>query len=313
MPWIFIFFWLHKIKNKSKMAHRIIELNFSVGRLFKWYVGRKEKFNSSKRLSLGQVIFMRRFSVFFITLVMLVLFGSCGKQPQVITSVQVQTAQVQNDLWLSFYADLNLGAMTFPSISLPVIHPRTLESVGSVELGQAAGSKNYIKLSANMSALAELRATQGKLPNGNMIPLIANNPTITVNLPSNAKLYITLSETVTAIGVAVPIRQFDQIGQSVPGVNFFPVIGIGQVVATAGLFTSRNVGQNGIAVVADVSQLVSTQDIYSSQIVPLAQNQETLNQVQLDYSSQTPKENHVNRINKMIYDLNARKARLSLH
>ncbi|HXH76565.1 MAG TPA: hypothetical protein VNJ08_16455 [Bacteriovoracaceae bacterium] len=252
----------------------------------------------------------------FITMVMLTLFASCGKQPQVLTGVQVQTSHVENDIWLSFSADLNLGAMSFPAITLPVLHPRTLIQVGQVELAPSLGGKNYLKLGVNLSELSDIRSSRGSLPNGNTIPLIANNPTVVVNLGSGAQLYITVSETVTALGVAIPIRQFDQIGQSVPGLNIFPVIAIDKVIATAGLFTSRNAGQNGIAVVADVSQYVNMQEVFKPQsgaAIMMAQAEEAMDAIKLDYRSHAPGKNAQDKVNRIIYDMNNRRLRLQLN
>src|SRR5690606_4393299 len=103
----------------------------------------------------------------------------------------------------------DLGAMSFPSVALPVLHPKTMEQVGAVELVPALGGKNSIKLGVNFSAITDIHSSQARLPNGNLVPLIANNPTIVVDLGKGAQLYITISEKATAIGVAVPIKQFD--------------------------------------------------------------------------------------------------------
>jgi hypothetical protein len=250
-----------------------------------------------------------------LALVMLTLFASCGKNPEVLTGVQVQTNHIENDLWLSFQADLNLGNMTFPAVTLPVVHPKTQAQIGQVELAPVLGGKNQIKLGVNISELSDIRSQIGRLPNGNTIPLIANNPTIVVNLGAGAQLYITLAENVTAIGVAVPIRQFDTIGASVGGLNVFPVINIDRVIASAGLFTSRNAGQNGIAIVADVSQYVELQDIYvpsGSGASLMIQAQEAKNVIKLDYSSQQVSSSAKSKIDNMIYDLHKKKTKLKL-
>src|SRR5690606_14383573 len=129
--------------------------------------------------------------------------------------------------------------------------------VGQLDLVSGLGGVNQLKISVNVSEISDVRATQSVLPNGNMIPLIANNPTIAINIGNGAKVYLTISENVTAIGVAVPITAFDSIGQRLPGLNFFQIINTNGVIGTAGIFTGRNSGQNGIAVVADVSQVVN--------------------------------------------------------
>lgn len=250
----------------------------------------------------------------FITLVMLTFFASCGKQPQVLTGVQVETQHIDNDVWLSFSADINLGAMQFPAVTLPVIHPRTLNQVGAVELAPALGGKNFIKLGVNISELSDLRSTTAKLPNGNTVPLIANNPTVVVNLGAGAQLYLTVAENVTAIGVAIPIRQFDSIGQSVPGLNFFPVVAIDKVIATAGLFTSRNAGQNGIALVADLSQYVRMQDVFiRSGAGASLKSVQAHAAVKLDYNSHIPSKAAQEKINRIVYNMNKKKLKLKLH
>ncbi len=249
---------------------------------------------------------------------MLTLFASCGKQPEILTGVQVETQHIDNDLWLSFSADINLGAMSLPAVTLPVIHPRTLNEVGSVELAPSLGGKNFIKLGVNISELSDVRSAVARLPNGNAVPLIANNPTIVVPLGAGAQLYLTVAENVAAIGVAIPIAQFDTIGQNVGGVNFFPVIAIDRAIATVGLFTSRNPGQNGIALVADLSQYLQDQDVFvphsSGTILKSMQAQEVQEaQVRLDYSSQTPSKAAQEKINKMVYEMNKKKLKLRLN
>jgi hypothetical protein len=151
----------------------------------------------------------------------------------------------------------------------------------------------------NVSSLADIQATQATLPNGNAIPLIANNPTITIPLGAGAKLYLTIGANAVALGVAVPIKTFDGIGSAVGAINLFPVFNIDKVVGAAGIFTGSQAGQNGFALIADVTQYVNMQDIF----VP---------QVRLQYASQIPSSSKEEKINSMIYDLNRKRARLQL-
>lgn len=232
------------------------------------------------------------------------LVSSCGKQPQVLTGVKVESQQRDQELWVAFSADLNLGEMSLPNLSLPVIHPRTLGQIGSLELGKSLGVQNFFKLNLNFSAISDLRTSTPKLPNGNTVPLIANNQSITINIPNGGRIYLTLSDTVTALGFAIPIKQFDEIGRRAPGVSLFPLISIDRMVATAGIFTSQTSGQNGFAIVADLSNYIKMQDIYAP--AP------TVDLVQLNYANTTPSETKVNVINKGIYDLNSRKTMLRL-
>lgn len=239
------------------------------------------------------------------TLVILSLIVSaCGKRPQVVTGVQVQTQVVQQSMYLSVAADIDLGNMSFPSAELPIIIPNFSQPIGSVSLITLLGGKNQLKISVNVSELTHLQAIQAKLPNGGTIPLIANNPTIVVNLGKGAQLYLTLSEKAVAVGVAVPFSTFDGIGNSVGSANLFPVFTIDKLIGAAGIFTSSTAGKNGFAFIADVSQYVKMQDIYVPAAIPTT--------LALNYNEQIPSSSKESKINDGIYSLNKKKAKLSL-
>lgn len=231
----------------------------------------------------------------------LVLTACGGQRPQVVTGIQVQSNTSNSDVQLSFQADLDLGNMSFPSVTLPILHPRGQTPIGSVNLLPVLGGKNQIKVSVNLSAIADIHAVTATLPNGNAIPLIANNPTIVVPLGAGAQLYLTMSPNAVAVGVAVPIKQFDGIGATVGGVSLFPTFMIDKVVGSAGIFTSKNAGQNGFAIIADVTQYVKMQDIY----VPTAA-------AKLNYAQILPSAAKENKINEMMYKLNQNKTKLQL-
>lgn len=239
---------------------------------------------------------------------------ACGQAPSnVLSGVKVETTTRDNDVWMSFAADLNLGAMSFASISLPIIHPRGQMQVGQVDLVSGLGGQNQLKVSVNLTELADVNMSQATLPNGNLIPMIANNPTIAINIGNGAKVYLTLSETVTAIGVAVPISAFDQIGQSLPGLNFFPIVNTGNVIGTAGIFTGAKTGQNGIAVVADVSKVVNLGQLMPTQSSTFAlQAEEAPESIKLDYRSQSGSKSQKLELDQMIYKLHKRKAILRM-
>ena len=258
---------------------------------------------------------MKNFLVRSVTLVMLSLFAiSCGNAPSnVLTGVKVQTESRNDDLWMSFAADLNLGAMQFASISVPVLHPRGQTPVGHLELISGLNGVNQLKISVNISELADVNTTQATLPNGNMIPLIANNQVIAVNIGNGARVYLALSENVTAIGVAVPISAFDSIGQSLPGLNFFPIVNTGDVIGTAGIFTGAQPGQSGIAVVADVSKVVNMGKLLPGTSAMMAiQAEEAQDSLKLDYRSHTVSRSKKSQLDRMIYKLNKRRTILRM-
>lgn len=264
---------------------------------------------------------MQQSLVKVVAIAMLALVVSaCGKRPQVVTGIQVQSSVVNQDVILALKADLDLGAMTFPAVTLPILHPRGGAPIGSVDLAPVLGGKNQIKISVNVSAVSDLQATQALLPNGNTVPLIANNPTIVIPLGNGAKLYLTVAANAVALGVAVPIKTFDGIGSAVGAINLFPVFTIDKVIGAAGIFTGAQSGQNGFALVADVTQYVKLQDIFVPQMAATSMSlkssailmPEEQGQIQLDYSSQIPSRSKEDKINSMILDLNRARKRLQL-
>lgn len=233
-----------------------------------------------------------------------IIASACGNRPAVVTGIQVQSQVVEEEMFLSLSSDINLGAMSFPAVELPILHPKTKQAIGSVSLLALLGGKNQIKIKLNISELTNLNASGARLPNGNSIPLIGENKTIAIVLGKGAQLYVTLSEEAVAVGVAVPFSAFDGIGNSVGSVNFFPTFVIDKVIGAAGIFTSATKGQNGFALVADVSQYVKMQDIYIPSTIPT--------ELALNYNEQIPSSSKESKINNAIYSLNNKKTKLTL-
>ncbi|MGE3610024.1 MAG: hypothetical protein AB7I27_10595 [Bacteriovoracaceae bacterium] len=246
---------------------------------------------------------MKTLSLKFLTLVMMIsIVSACGKRPNIVSGMKVTATTVDSSVMLSVLADINLGSMSFPYATLPVFHPKTGAQLGTVELLNSMG-KNQLKLNFNVSELADVRAELATLPNGNTVPLIGTAPTIVIPLSNKAELYLAISDTVTAIGVAIPIKNFDNIGRSVGGLNFFPTFVMDKAIGAAGIFTSQTAGQNGFAFVADVSAYMP-----KSQSLAVSGDD-----VSLNYNQQIPSQSQESKINSMIYQLNQNQTKLQLN
>ena len=114
-------------------------------------------------------------------------------------------------------------------------------------------------------------------------------------------MYLTIGANAVALGVAVPIKTFDGIGSAVGAINLFPVFTIDKVVGAAGIFTGTQSGQNGFALIADVTQYVNMQNIF----VPQAA-------AKLSFADQIPSKAKEDKINSMIYELHRKKTRLQI-
>lgn len=254
------------------------------------------------------------------TLVLLSLFAvSCGNAPSnVLQTVKVEAKPIDGDVVLDFSAELDLGAMSFSSIAVPIIHPQGNRHIGQLELVSTLGGKNQLRVQLNVTEVSGLHAEMATLPNGNMIPLIANNQTIAIGVGNGAKIYLTLAGQVAALGVAVPIAAFDNIGQSVPGLNLFPIVRIENVIGTAGIFTGARPGQSGIAVVADLSQVVNLNPpapmptLARSARIALASFDDAREEVKLDYRSHVVPSKQKAKMDDMLYGLHKKRAVLKM-
>ena len=260
---------------------------------------------------------MRNFFAKIVALVMVSVFSvSCGvSTSSVLSGINVSSSTQNNEVMLSVSANINLGAMSFAAITLPIINPHGQNQIGSVELVPGLGGQNLIKINVNLSELVNVTTTTALLPNGNAIPLIANNQTVAVNLGNGAKLYLTIGSNVTAIGVAIPIAAFDSIGANLAGLSLFPVVSFDKVIATAGIFTGAKAGQNGIALVADVSQIVTLGNILAPQAgSKMAMQAEEVysDGVKLDYSSKSISSAAKSKLDNMLYNLNQKKTVLKI-
>lgn len=237
---------------------------------------------------------------------------SCGSPSNVLDKVEVKTVVVDEDVQLSFSANLNLGAMSFANISLPIVHPDTQTAIGSVSLTSQLGGVNKLGVTLNVSEIADVQAQESRLPNGSLIPLIGNNQTITVDIGSGAKVYLTVGTSVVALGVAVPIKEFDSIGSTLPGLNVFPVVNKNGFIGTAGVFTGLKSGTSGIAVVADISKAIGSADIFGAQYGVLAQEAQD-EFVQLDFRSKQVSSSNKSKLDSLLFKLSNKKTKLTVH
>jgi len=257
------------------------------------------------KASLAKVTMMVMLSLFVI---------SCGKAPSnVLTDLKVETNVQNSDVWLSVTASLNLGAMNFAAITIPVKHPKTGQPIGELDLIPGLGGSNQIKIGVDLSSLMDVGAEQAYLPNGNLVPLLANNPVISVDVGRGAKIYILISNKGTAIAAAIPVSAFDSVGRAVAGINLFPVVNIKGVVASAGLFTSKEAGKNGIAIAVDVTKFINPSSLVPSAAqLSLMQSAAAQDSAIMDLRSHAPSAAQKSVLDSAILKLNLKKAILKL-
>jgi hypothetical protein len=257
-----------------------------------------------KSLSLFRVLPLFLLTIFLV---------SCGDRPKVVENLKVDTYTQDTDLYLGFNAILNFGAMSLPSATIPIYHPKGNGLIGKLSMNPIAGGKNSMGLDVNLSTITGLGSASATLPNGNRLPLIDANETVVIGVGPNGKIkiYLSLVDGAQALGVAIPIGAFDAIGSRVGATSLFPVFNVSGVLGSAGMYTSKTSGQNGFGIFLDVHSIISKIPPKSANgFVSKRSTLRSGRRASLNYSSITPSRSKEKKINKMIYRLNKKKTRL---
>ena len=147
-----------------------------------------------------------------------------------------------------------MGQITLPGIQgkLPLKHPKIGE-IGSISL---YGQKIAVEL--NLGQLLRLNLEKAQLPNGETLPLIADQEVIVipVKVSPQAELlvYVALTKGSKALGITFPIAQLDRLGSELKTPSsLFPLVRVGEVHVYPGLYTSPVAGDNGMGLFVDLT------------------------------------------------------------
>jgi hypothetical protein len=261
------------------------------------------------------------------TLFLSPILTSCGggsSDHQVVTDLSLSASTEDGDVYAAIEADFDLGNLTLPTLQFPVIHPKTGAMLGEIFLEATLDGRNTIELNVNISEAAQINGVQSSLmPNGQPIPVGGIDQNTVTSLPIdsiNASVYLALAPQTAMAGFAIPIQQFDGIGQQVGGVNFFPAFTIGDVRGVAGIFTSAESGKSGLALFIDLSSVIDPNNFLENialdgpELAELKSNGSTLksSNVPLFYIDQVPSRRNKQKIEKALYKLHRRRIELSL-
>lgn len=182
--------------------------------------------------------------------------ASCGKQPQIIKNVNVQSEVIEEELILKVQTQVDMGNISFPYLTLPIIHPKLNLEIGQITVAPITGSLNLLEIDLNFTSLLNLNLKQAQLPNGGMVPLMNQEEVITVKIDNKVYLYINPRQESFSIGVALPFKSLDAMGANVGNTSLFPVFAMEKAWGAAGIFTGKESGQNGFGFFANISAYV---------------------------------------------------------
>ena len=240
-----------------------------------------------------------------ITLVItLVLFVSCGSQKPMVDDIKVSSSSTGGDIIVALSANLSIGNVQLPNASFPIILPKIGKEIGMVSLVSASSGQNLLQMEINVSEAANLELASVRLPNGSLIPLIADNAVLRIPL-GKVEVLLSLADGSQALGVIIPIKSFDAIGAKTGTAALIPAFSKNGIMGAAGVYTSKTAGKNGFVLVADISGKMGGISIPNANMIQMEQ-------APLDYSSQVPSSRVEKKINKGLLKLHSRRTKLRL-
>jgi|GEM_PF-950156 hypothetical protein len=205
-----------------------------------------------------------------LTLTLATLAG-CGKDGKpiqnIVTAVQLKTDQKNGEDWINTTVNLTTGGFTLSAIQLPIYDP----THPGIQYGQIsirstlcsncpAGNQAELGLGLNLTQITKIQGIDPLLPNGAPIPVggLQNSHVITLPVAdTGARIYFAFGPKVGMLGTAVPFKELDPAGQSVPNLNLFPAFNIGPVQLMAGFFAGAATKTTGVGVFIDLATVIS--------------------------------------------------------
>jgi len=176
-------------------------------------------------------------------------FVSCGKIKKWVTDLDYKTVDHNQQQWVVTNFTLNLGKNKLPE-TLEIL-PRDY----GVFRSSSKDGINSIGLDLNISSILNLPSGEATLPNGKPVPIYTSG-TGMIEIPFgklNGKAYVTHVDAMTLVGVAITIKQLDDI--SLGETMAFGSYMLGNVEVTAGVFISEDKAKSGLAIFANLGSL----------------------------------------------------------
>jgi hypothetical protein len=206
-------------------------------------------------------VFISRLVVSFALVAVATTGTACGKRSSVggiVSGAQFSTIEENGNVFGKLDLLLQTGNVLLPAFDLPILNPKNPGAIyGTISMQDALSAGTRLGISVNLTEISGVEGVDGSLlPNGRSIPLFLGEGVkpIAVSIRNNSRAYFAFSAGTAVIGTAIVIPEFDKISSSVGAVDvFFPFQASNGVSGVAGLFSSNQSGQSGIAVFVDAS------------------------------------------------------------
>ena len=215
---------------------------------------------------------MRTLLLPFMVFSMLLLGTGCKQNTeemitQFVRGIEVALENQEGDLVIKVSSLIYLRNLLLPTIDLPIVNPNEpARPYGRIRILAPLDFNGVHKVGfdLNLSQIAPIPPVGvAKLPNGHELPFtgIDNSKVIQLTIDSiDSVFYFALDRKTSFLGYAIVIDEFDEVGEHVGSLDFFPVFQFLNIVGAAGLFSGTQQRQGGLAFFVNLSKVL-TQEI----------------------------------------------------
>jgi len=203
---------------------------------------------------------LKKITPLFLGLGVAIITTSCGEgQNSIVKDVNVITYEQDSDGYVEFNAILGSGAMRFPIFDIPIKNPDNPNvEYGRIWMYDVVPSGSQLGVTVNVTAASGTPFVDATLPNGSRLPIAGIEDAVVLAVPvsvNNIKVYAAFAPNVALLGAAIPISEFDKVGQSACPISLLPSFKIANGIrGIAGVFTGCEPGQSGVAIFVDAGQ-----------------------------------------------------------
>jgi len=174
-----------------------------------------------------------------------------------IRGLDLSTSDSAGATYVNLEAIVSLGSLKLPSTNSAINNGN--QQIGEIAIQTLADGTSRVAVSVNYDEAMKMDPALGKtLPNSRDIPALLSNDTSLIGIPvlQNSRVYIGGNPKGNLYaGIALNVPAFDHILSQIPAsLNLFlPFPFSSEIYGVAGIYSSPQVGQNGLAIFARYS------------------------------------------------------------
>ncbi len=185
---------------------------------------------------------------------------ACGQNQPKVTDGSVRSFTENEEVWGEVKLTVTTGGIQIPGFSYDIQDPAdSQKTYGTLALTPTIGASE-LTLKMNVTQASLGNTLEPLLPNGNALPVGGIDEDSVIALPvdgGKALVYLSLSNNRVLVGSAVPIKEFDVIGNKLGTIGLFPGFTLTNgLEGIIGIFSGSESKTSGIAFFLDATSIL---------------------------------------------------------